>query len=93
MQITKAVVLPVELNLKKPVRLANTPEIYCVMAIFVRVETRDGRVAWGCSVSQPDLTGEDPEEAIKASRACADMAPDLHPTNIEQSLDRRHMLW
>jgi L-alanine-DL-glutamate epimerase-like enolase superfamily enzyme len=88
MQITKAVVTSVELSLGKPIQFANLPIIDHVMAIFVRIETRDGRVAWGSSVAHPGLTGEEPEDVLRACQACADMAPDLHPTNIEYSLDR-----
>lgn len=88
MQITRAVVTPVELSLDKQVRFANLPAIDYVTAIFVRIETREGRVAWGSSVAHPLLTGEEPEDVLSASQACADMAPDLHPTNIEYSLDR-----
>jgi L-alanine-DL-glutamate epimerase-like enolase superfamily enzyme len=86
MQITKAGVTPVELKLSQPVRMAGLGEIDRVLALFVRLETREGRVAWGCSVAHPDLTGEDPESALRACRRCADMAVDLHPTNIEYSL-------
>jgi len=53
----------------------------------VRIETQQGQNAWGCAVAHPDLTGEKPEDVIRACRACADRAPDLHPTNIEYSLN------
>jgi L-alanine-DL-glutamate epimerase-like enolase superfamily enzyme len=88
MQITKAEVTPVELTLRKPMRMANLAEIGCVTAIFVRLETRQGRCAWGCAVAHPGLTGEQPEHALRACRECAALAPDLHPTNIEFSLAR-----
>jgi L-alanine-DL-glutamate epimerase-like enolase superfamily enzyme len=86
MQITNAEVTPVELDLKQPIRVAHHPEIDSVTAVFVRIETRQGDVAWGCAVAHPDLTGEEPEDVIQACRSCADLAPDLHPTNIEYSL-------
>jgi L-alanine-DL-glutamate epimerase-like enolase superfamily enzyme len=86
MQITKAEVTPVELALKQPVRMAHLPEIRSVTAIFVRLETRAGQSAWGCTVTHPQLTSESPEEVLRACYACAAKAPDLHPTNIEYSL-------
>jgi L-Ala-D/L-Glu epimerase len=86
MQITKTEVIPTNLNLTAPVRMAGIPEIRSVTALFVRLETGDGRCAWGAAVSHPDLTGEKPENALKACQACADKSLDLHPTNIEYSL-------
>lgn len=86
MQITKAEVTPVELDLEQPVRAAHHPEIDRVTAVFVRMETRQGDVAWGCAIAHPDLTGEEPEDVVAACQFCADMAPDLHPTNLEYSL-------
>jgi L-alanine-DL-glutamate epimerase-like enolase superfamily enzyme len=79
MQITKAVVTPVRLATHQPVQMANLPPIDQVTAIFVRLETRQGRSAWGCTIVHPDLTGEQPEDVI--------LAPDLHPLNIEYSLN------
>ena len=86
MQITKVDVTPVELGLRQPIRAAYHPEIESVTAVFVRIETRQGESAWGCAVAHPDLTGEEPEDVIAACQSCADLAPDLHPTNIEYSL-------
>ncbi|MBN1976283.1 MAG: dipeptide epimerase [Anaerolineae bacterium] len=86
MQITKVDVTPVELSLRQPIRAAYHPEIESVTAVFVRIETRQGESAWGCTVAHPDLTGEEPEDVIAACQSCADLAPDLHPTNIEYSL-------
>jgi len=87
MQITKAEVTPVELKLRQPVQMAGLPAIDHVTAIFVRLETRQGQSAWGCTIAHADLTGEQPEDAIRACRECAALATDLHPTNIEFSLD------
>jgi len=86
MQITKAEVTPVELSLRQPIRAAYHPEIERVTAVFVRIETRQGESAWGCAIAHPDLTGEEPEDVIEACQSCADMAADLHPTNLEYSL-------
>jgi L-alanine-DL-glutamate epimerase-like enolase superfamily enzyme len=86
MQITKVEVTPVELHLQQPVRMANMPVIQGVTAIFVRLETRQGRNAWGCAIAHLGLTGEKPEEVLRACQACADVVPYLHPFNIEYSL-------
>jgi L-Ala-D/L-Glu epimerase len=86
MQITKTEVVPIQLNLAQPVRMAGIPEIHSITAIFVRLETRDGRCAWGCAVAHPHLTGETPEDALPACQACADRSIDLHPIHIEYSL-------
>jgi len=87
MQITKAEVTPVELKLRQPVRMAGLPVINHITAIFVRLETRQGQSAWGCTIANPDLTGEKPGDVIQACRECAILVPDLHPFNIEFSLD------
>jgi L-alanine-DL-glutamate epimerase-like enolase superfamily enzyme len=86
MQITRAEVIPVELRLRHPIRAAHHPEVDHVTAVFVRIETRQGESAWGCAVAHPDLTGEEPDHVIQACQQCADLAPDLHPTNLEYSL-------
>ncbi len=86
MQITKAEVIPFELQLKQPARMVNLPDIQSVRAIFVRIETRQGHNAWGRTVAHPDLTGESPEAVLEACRALAALVPDLPPTNLEYSL-------
>lgn len=87
MQITKAEVNPIELRLLEPVQMAGFPAIDQITAVFVRLETRQGQSAWGCTVAHPELTGEQPEDVIRICRECAVRVPDLHPTNIEYSLD------
>lgn len=87
MQITKAEVIPVELSMQHPTRMAGLPEIDHITAVFVRIETRQGQSAWGCTVAHPALTGETPEAVIHCCRECAAMVVDLHPTNVEYSLD------
>ena len=86
MQITKAQVIPMELSLRQPIRTACHPEVDRVTAVFVRIETRQGESAWGCAAVDPGATDETPEAVIQACQDCADLAPDLHPTNIEYSL-------
>lgn len=86
MQITRAEVTPVELKLRQPVALAGHPAIQHITSVFVRIETRQGQSAWGCTIAHPSLTGEKPEQVIHACREYASIASDLHPTNIEYSL-------
>jgi L-alanine-DL-glutamate epimerase-like enolase superfamily enzyme len=86
-QITRAEVIPVVLQLLKPTRMAGLPEIRQVTAVFVRLETRQGQSGWGCTVAHPEMTGETPQAVIQACQECASLAPDLHPTNVEYSLD------
>jgi L-alanine-DL-glutamate epimerase-like enolase superfamily enzyme len=92
MQITKAEVTPVQLKLRHPVQLAGRERIDHITAIFVRLETRSGLNAWGCAVTHPSLTavtnqpGEKLADVLRACRACAEMAPSLHPTDLEYSL-------
>lgn len=88
MQITRVEVTPVELELAHPVRTASIPSIESVTAIFVRFETQSGVSAWGCTVAHPNLNGTDPAAAIEACRAGAEQVPDLHPTQIEYSLEQ-----
>ena len=87
MQITKAEVIPVALNLRHPVRMALIPAITQITAVFVRIETRHGESAWGCTVAHPHLTGDKPAEVIRQCQECAVLLPDLHPVNLEYSLN------
>ena len=50
--------------------MAGLAEINAVTAIFVRLETRQGQSAWGCTVAHPDLNGEKPD-------GCAARLPGL----------------
>lgn len=88
MQITKAEVIPITLNLRHSLRMAQLAEINNIKVVFVRLEISSGQSAWGCTVASQSLTGDKPEDVIKACQECAEMAPDLHPTNIEYSLDQ-----
>lgn len=86
MQITRAEVIPIEIKLIHAVQMANMPSIQSVMAVFVRLETRQGQNAWGCTIAHPLLSGHQPAEVIKVCQECAAKAVDLHPINIEYSL-------
>lgn len=88
MQINKAEVTPITLNLQQPIKMAHLPEIDHVTVIFVRLELTTGQSAWGCTIADQDLTGDNPDQVIQACLDCADLVPDLHPTNIEYSLDQ-----
>jgi L-alanine-DL-glutamate epimerase-like enolase superfamily enzyme len=82
-------VIPVELSLRLPYRTAYQPEqeIDRVTVVFVRVETRQGQIAWGCAAFDQSLTGETLEDVVRACRACADRARDLSPLNTEHALE------
>lgn len=88
MQITHVEVIPVEMSLRLPFRTAYHGEdaIECAAAVFVRIETRQGDVAWGCAAFETDLTGETLNSVTRACRACADRARDLNPLNTEYAL-------
>jgi L-alanine-DL-glutamate epimerase-like enolase superfamily enzyme len=86
-QISHVEVVPVELNLRQPYWAAVYPtEIERVDCVFVRVETREGRVAWGCAAFDPTLSGETLDQVVQACQACADRALDLNPLNTELAL-------
>jgi L-alanine-DL-glutamate epimerase-like enolase superfamily enzyme len=87
MQIAHVEVIPVELRLRLPYRTAlHTAEVEKVDCVFVRLETRKGRSAWGCAAFDPQLTGETLEDVIRVCRACADRSLDLNPLNTEHAL-------
>jgi L-alanine-DL-glutamate epimerase-like enolase superfamily enzyme len=86
MQITRCEVIPLKIKYQPPVRWIGSPDSDHITALFVRLEARSRRYAWGCSVIHPSVTGEQPEEVIRAAHVCAEIAPDLHPTNLEYSL-------
>ena len=87
MQITHVEVVPVELKLRLPYQTAASPTaVEHVNCVFVRIETREGRVAWGCAAFDPTLTGETVEQVTRVCRACADRALDLNPLNTEFAL-------
>jgi L-alanine-DL-glutamate epimerase-like enolase superfamily enzyme len=88
MQITKAEVTPITLNLHKPIQMAQLPIIDSITVVFVRLELSSGQSAWGCTVTHECLTGDEPEVVIRACQDCAALAPDLHPVNIEYSLNQ-----
>jgi L-alanine-DL-glutamate epimerase-like enolase superfamily enzyme len=87
MQISHVEVVPVELSLRLPYRTATYPTaVETIECVFVRVETREGRVAWGCAAFDSALTGETLEQVTRACHACADRALDLNPLNTEFAL-------
>ncbi|MCS6907519.1 MAG: enolase C-terminal domain-like protein [Anaerolineales bacterium] len=86
MQITRAEVVPVELSLHQAIRMAHLPPIRSVTAIFVRLETRQGQSAWGCTIAHPQLSGFQPDQVLQVCQECAAKAVDLHPLNLENAL-------
>ena len=87
MQITKAEVIPIELKTKQTIRLAKYPPIESVLAIFVRLETRQGQTAWGCTVTYPAFGKEQSQLVLRACQECAVKVVDLHPLNIAYTLE------
>jgi L-alanine-DL-glutamate epimerase-like enolase superfamily enzyme len=87
MQIKKAEVYPINLKLRQPIQMAGFPQIEQITAIFVQLQTVSGQSAWGCTVAHKELTGDLPQDAIRACRDAATLVPDLHPTNLEYSLE------
>lgn len=87
MQISHVEVVPAELSLSLPYRTAtHLGELERIECVFVRIETRAGRMAWGCAAFDPARTGENLEQVTKVCRACADRALDLNPLNTEYAL-------
>ncbi len=86
MQITHVEVIPVELKLRQPYQAAYPARIECVDTVFIRIETRQGDVAWGCVAFDPHVSGETLEEVIRVCRVCAERARDLNPLNTEYAL-------
>jgi L-alanine-DL-glutamate epimerase-like enolase superfamily enzyme len=89
MQITNIKVTPVELSLRLPYRTAYQPEeeIDSISIVFIRDETRQGEIAWGCAAFDSAVTGETLEDVLSACQACADRARDLNPLNTEYALE------
>ena len=85
MQITHVEVTPVELDLRLPYRTLSG-EVSRVGAVFVRIETRQGETAWGCTAVDPAFGDESLEEVTRVCRACADRVRDLNPLNTEYAL-------
>ncbi len=88
MLITQVEVTPVELKLRLPFRSVYTDQLEQIGAVFVRLETRQGDVAWGCTAVDPAFTSETLEEVTRICRDCAALARDLNPLNIEFALAR-----
>jgi L-alanine-DL-glutamate epimerase-like enolase superfamily enzyme len=78
-QITHVEVIPVEFELRLPYRVAQSSYVERVAAVFIRIETRQGDVAWGCAALDPAVTSDSLDEVIRVCQACADRAPDLNP--------------
>ena len=88
MQITKAEVIPVELNLREPVRMSGKTQVTNVTVVFIRLETQEGQSAWGCGVTHPDLNAQSSQDVLATCHQAADRVPDLHPLDIAYSLSQ-----
>jgi len=86
MQSTHVEVVPLELKLRHSYQTAYPDPIDRAAAVFIRIETRQGDVAWGCAAFDPALTGETLEDVTRVCQACADHAVDLNPLNTEYAL-------
>ncbi len=87
MQISHVEVVPVQLALRLPYRAVTySAAVESIECVFVRIETRQGQVAWGCAAFDPQLTGETLQGVLRACRACADRSRDLNPLNTEYAL-------
>ena len=74
MPISQVETWAVRMKLRRPYTIAyQTVDSAC--NIFLRVETRDGVVGYGCAAPDEDVTGETPETAESALRDR--IAPDL----------------
>lgn len=87
MQIVHVDVTPVDLRLRLPFRAASRPELDRLTALFIRIETRQGDLAWGCAAFDPAITGETLDQVQQVAQACADRALDLNPLNPEHALN------
>ena len=85
-QITHVEVIPVEFDLRLPYRVAHSSTVEHVAVVFVRIETRQGDVAWGCAALDPAVTSDTLEEVTRVCQACADRVTDLNPLNLEFAL-------
>jgi L-alanine-DL-glutamate epimerase-like enolase superfamily enzyme len=86
MQITHVEVVPIELDLRLPYRMADGRDLKRVGAVFCRIDTRQGETAWGCTAVDPAFMDTSLEEVTRVCRDCADRALDLNPLNIEYAL-------
>jgi L-alanine-DL-glutamate epimerase-like enolase superfamily enzyme len=86
MQITHIEVTPVELPLRLSYRTLDGIDVNHTGAIFLRVETKQGLTAWGCTAVDPAFTDQPLADVVRVCRACADRARDLNPLNTEYAL-------
>lgn len=88
MQIAAIEVIPVDLALRLPYRTARHEEaVDSITVVFVRIETKHGRQAWGCAAFDPTIAGETEQDVVDACESCAERAKDLNPLNTEFALE------
>ena len=90
MQISHVRVVPVDLDLSLPYRTATLQnDLVRITCVFVRIETRDGMVAWGCAAFDPARTGETAEQVqvwLKCHIAPSSMHKKLNSNWVFQSV-------
>lgn len=86
MQITHVEVIPIELPLCLPYYTLDGRAVEHTGVILVRIETKQGLVAWGATAVDPAFTETSLAEVTRVCRLCADRARDLNPLNIEYAL-------
>jgi L-alanine-DL-glutamate epimerase-like enolase superfamily enzyme len=88
MQIASVEIVPIDLRLRLPYRTAyHSDPIDSITVVFIRIETTQGREAWGCAAFDPAITGETKDVVIAACQTCAERSRDLSPLNTEFALD------
>lgn len=87
MQITHVHIEPIEIKLRYPFRSAIHKEKTALTVLFVRIETKNGLVAWGCAAFDAAQTGETLEQVTNTCQACASRARDLNPLNTEYAFE------
>ncbi|MGB9669224.1 MAG: mandelate racemase/muconate lactonizing enzyme family protein, partial [Anaerolineales bacterium] len=86
MQISKAEVIPVEIPTKQPIEIGLQHSIREISVIFIRLETRRGQSAWGCTLINPEEDHQKFPEVLHACQECATKIVDLHPLNLAYTL-------
>jgi len=81
MRIRHVEVSPVRLRLREPYSI-QYETVEEATNVFLRVETEDGKIGWGCAAPDPLVTGETPEAAEAALREAADWLRGRDPLRI-----------
>lgn len=85
--IRRIEVIPVELPMTKPVKMAFE-EVRSTENALVRLETKDGVVGWGDAPSAPTMTGETLESMVAAVRYLSPRLEGMPADEIEAVMSR-----